>query len=247
MSKAQKLVPEHGYYRSKLKQNIDHKRAVARELLSQNLIHDGDPMVLDAGTSVSIAAELIFASDLKNLSILTHSIAVFQQFYEGTQGGGHEVLLTGGGFDQNYNALYGKVAESAYSAFNARVVILAISGLTALKDLAHEPGIYCHAVVETRLKEILFKLPTDRRIIVADYTKIGHVDSHLFGTIGEIKSNVLSGGDCLITTEPPADTPAEEVRLFRETIDQLKEWKVNVYAIPAPQAGASASESGSPE
>jgi hypothetical protein len=63
----------------------------------------------------------------------------------------------------------------------------------------------------------------------------GHSPAHLVVVLGAGAS------------APLKYTPAEEVRLFRETIDQLKEWKVNVYAIPAPQAGASASESDSPE
>ena len=229
------ITSECSYFRSQSTENVVDKKLVAETLLSRNLIRSGDPVVIDAGTSATIVAEAIFKSDkLRNLSILTHNIEAFQLFYK-VHKGGHEVLLTGGGFDSSYNALYGKVAENAYEGFNARVVIIAISGLTAFKGLERQSGVYCHAVVETRIKEILFKLPAERRIVVADYSKIARVDSHLFGTMAEFKSNVWPGGDYLITTRPRSTESPAVIEAFSRTIGQLQDWKVQVIPISVPE------------
>lgn len=58
---------------------------------------------------------------------------------------------------------------------------------------------------------------------------------HMFGHIGEIKSNVPRGGDYLFTTEPPPNCTQLVVEMYRKTVAQLREWTVEVVEVRAPE------------
>jgi DeoR/GlpR family transcriptional regulator of sugar metabolism len=112
------------------------------------------------------------------------------------------------------------------------VIILAVSGLTASTNPASYSGVYCHAVVETRIKELLFSWPAERRIIIADYSKIGKGDSHMFGDLSKMKSKLEPlGRGYVVTTKPPKNAKSEEIKVFRDTITTLKEWKIEVIEV----------------
>lgn len=224
-------IVKEGYYAHHFKLKELSKKAVANAIVRENLITNADSIVLDAGSSATFVAEAIFSSELKNLSILTHNMNVFQKYFtEHIMGAGHQLLLTGGGFDPSYNALYGIMTEKAYEVFHPNIVILAVSGLTASSNLASYSGVYCHAVVEIRIKELLFSLPAERRIIIADYSKIGRVDSHMFGDFSKIQSQLGPlGKGYVVTTKPPKGVPSEKV--FEETITRLKKLNIEVIEV----------------
>lgn len=219
-----------GYYDQHFKLNESLKKAVADIVVKNKLVKDGDAIVLDAGSSATYVAEAIFSAELKNLSILTHNMDVFQKYFLKTfEGTKHQLLLTGGLFDKSYNALYGTLTEKAYEIFHPNVVILAVSGLTASTNPASYSGVYCHAVVETRIKELLFSWPAERRIIIADYSKIGKVDSHMFGDFSKMKSQLGPlGRGYVVTTKPPKNASGEEIKVFKDTMTTLKQWKIDV-------------------
>jgi DeoR/GlpR family transcriptional regulator of sugar metabolism len=222
-----------GYYDQHFKLNEVFKQLVAAAVVKEKLVKDGDAVVLDAGSSATYVAEVIFSTELKNLSILTHNMDVFQKYFSKTfEGARHQLLLTGGLFDESYNALYGTLTEKAYEVFHPNVVILAVSGLTASTNPASYSGVYCHAVVETRIKELLFSWPAERRIIIADYSKIGKVDSHMFGDFSKMKSKLEPlGRGYVVTTKPPKNAKSEEIKVFRDTIATLREWKIEVIEV----------------
>jgi DeoR/GlpR family transcriptional regulator of sugar metabolism len=205
-------------------QNVLHKRAVAQAVLKLKLIRNNDAVILDAGSSVSFLAGEIFSGHqdppLRDLSILTHNLPVFmgEQGKTSVQERQYEMLITGGCYDKTYDALYGKITESSYETFHPTVVVLAISGLVAGR--ATEPGgVFCHAAVETSIKELLFRKRTDRRIIVADCTKVARMDSHRFGELSEL----LTGARrvCVVTTRPDP-TQEDLIGAYGETMDQLR-------------------------
>jgi hypothetical protein len=68
---------------SEFKLNEVFKQLVAAAIVKEKPVKDGDAVVLDAGSSATYVAEVIFSTELKNLSILTHNIDVFQKYFFG--------------------------------------------------------------------------------------------------------------------------------------------------------------------
>jgi DeoR/GlpR family transcriptional regulator of sugar metabolism len=192
------------------------KQAVAEFIVKLGLIKTSDALILDAGTSAqAVSKALLRDHSIKHLSVLTHNYGVFSTIVTAetrlVQERDHEILITGGCYDGNYNALYGTFTQTAYQNFYPTVVVLAISGLVAGKG-TRKGRVYCHAVVETGIKELLFGKPTERRIIIADHSKIGRPDSHTFGDLDH-----LTGETHLVTTK------ARETRQnYFDTIMELK-------------------------
>jgi DeoR/GlpR family transcriptional regulator of sugar metabolism len=218
--------------------SITPKKLVAQLVLEY--IKDNDSIVIDAGSSATAVARLLLESNKKDLSILTHNMVVFKEYYDTESKNpsmkNHQLLLTGGRYDANYGALYGDLTLSSYEHFHPKVVILAVSGLTATTEPDSYSGVYCHAVVETKVKEALFHFPVERRIIVADHLKIGRVDSHIFGEFKKLVSLHGIGTTCLITTSQKSHDKVKEKKLteeekgfdeslFNKTIDALKSFK----------------------
>ena len=199
------------------------KVAVAQALLKLNLIRSKDAVILDAGSAVTCVADAIFTPGMNvdDLSILTHNYQVFKSVLEIGAGSDilarHEILATGGCYDKVYNGFYGKITESSYATFHPTVVVIGISGLLAGND-TQPGGIYCHAAIETNIKELLSRMRTDRRIIVSDYSKIGRSDSHSFGGLDELLTNAHQV--CLVTTRPPE---GEDARKYQETLEKLRD------------------------
>ena len=228
--KVDELKDDSGYFKQHQHTLENEKIKVASETLK--LLKNSNSIVLDAGTSAMYVAEAIFSSKLKSLSILTHNIQVFLRYFDKPMHTtNHQLLLTGGCFDPEYNALYGFLTERAYEEFHPNVVILAISGLTASLNPSIPSGVYCHSVVETRVKEFLFALPVERRIIIADSSKIGKVDSHMFGDFSKIGSNLGRLGKAFVVTNKPVTVDNEEILLFEETVSALNEWNIDVKVV----------------
>jgi DeoR/GlpR family transcriptional regulator of sugar metabolism len=242
----------HGYYDSHLTVHAEDKRRVAREVVGKVL--SGDSLALDAGTSATAVARALFDSELTNLSILTHNMEVFLMYglVTGTRPSpawrisaehGHQLLLTGGCFDPDYKALYGPLTEAAYERFYPRVSILAVSGLTAARD--HAGGLFCHAVVEANVKARLLAIPAERRIVIADASKLGRIDSHRFGEVQDLKKNLVGTGDAYIITTRPTGA-GDELRRYEDLVENLRSlYKVDV--IEVRPGAASASDAGGTE
>lgn len=219
-SQSNSAASREGFNQDALKQCPLDKRAVAEFIVRLKLIGTSDALILDAGTSAqAVARALLRDPRIKHLSVLTHNYGVFRTILEAdsqpVQEHDHEILITGGCYDGNYNALYGTFTQTAYQNFHPTVVVLAISGLVAGKG-TRKGRVYCHAVVETSIKELLFGKPTERRIIIADHTKIGRPDSHTFGALDQLASGVQSETH-LVTTKLH-----DSRKSYVETIDELK-------------------------
>jgi DeoR/GlpR family transcriptional regulator of sugar metabolism len=196
------------------------KQAVAEFIVKLGLIKTSDALILDAGTSSqAVSKALLRDTSIKHLSVLTHNYGVFSTIVTAearlVQERDHEILITGGAYDGNYNALYGTFTQTAYQNFYPTVVVLAISGLVAGKG-TRKGRVHCHAVVETSIKELLFSKPTERRIIIADHSKIGRPDSHTFGDLDHLTSEVQRETH-LVTTKP-----LDNRQNYSDTIKELK-------------------------
>jgi len=240
-----KEVGSTGYFKLQLDKQTEDKRRVA-EYVCENLVKEGDSIALDAGSSPMYVAEVLFnAYSHRNVSILTHNMEVFRRFGERHPGASPaaeasyhdtniQLILTGGEFSASYNALFGVQTESAFKEYFPRLVILAVSGLISLDEPENENGLYCHATNERPVKSLLFTKPTDRRVVVTDWTKLGRPDSFRFGKMNELKHGV-GEGVTIVTTSPPEGASQDIKTRFARIIRHLsEETHINVVTLDSP-------------
>ena len=232
-------IPD-GYFMSHLEAQEKDKIRVA-DYVCENLVTEGDSIALDAGTSPMYVAKSLFEKYSKmNLSILTHNMEVFKKFGTGYkrdittemwQGTNIQLILTGGEFSPSYNALFGVQTESAYNEYFPRLVILAISGLISSNQSEYEDGLYCHATIERPVKKLLFTKPTDRRVVVADWKKLGRPDSYRLGEITKLTIGV-SESVTIVTTKPPKNEKQGIKAQFKKIVENLQnDLKVKVITL----------------
>src|SRR5690242_17912654 len=140
------------------------RQAVA-DLIVEKYFHPGDSILLDAGSSVypialKIAEKCKEKPDSTHFTIMTHNYRAFQILVNADKVANLNIVLAGGRYDQDLNALFGAQTASNYDTFYPRTVVIGISGLVA------NIGLFCHGnTEELQVKELIFKKPCTRRII----------------------------------------------------------------------------------
>jgi DeoR/GlpR family transcriptional regulator of sugar metabolism len=210
--------------------NLPAKIAVARYIVD-HFLQEGDSIILDAGTSLFPIAEEIARRATErpeslHFTIMTHNYRAFQVLVEMVPLGARlNVVLAGGRYDRDLNALFGPQTITAYDNFFPRVVLLGVSGLVA------EVGVFCHGnTEELPVKEVIVNKETRDRIIVADYTKLGQLDAMRFG----LTNNLLAGARrCLLVTDQPGQEATTYIRdRFFSQIEKLKKmYSIEVHFV----------------
>lgn len=205
------------------------KSAVAKCIVEEYL-NEGDSILLDAGSSLYPIAEMIAQQAMvepgrTHFTIMTHNYKAFEVLVKVPRDANLNIVLAGGRYDQDLNALFGNQAVDAYAGFFPRVVLLGISAFTT------EIGLFCHGnTEELAVKRAIFEKQARDRIIVADYTKMGQVDGFLYGHSSGLRSRVKR---CiLVTDQPPDDAEADVKNRFNQQIMSLKANDVEVNALP---------------
>jgi DeoR/GlpR family transcriptional regulator of sugar metabolism len=190
--------------------------------IAENYLRFGDSIILDAGTSLypiaeEIASQTRVAPRKTHYTIMTHNYRAFEILVEKVQ---HEanvnIVLAGGRYDRDLNALFGPQTIKAYDDFHPRVVLIGISGMVA------DRGLFCHGnTEELAVKEVIFRKHTRLRIVVADCTKIGLPDSLCFGFADLLHANTEQ---CIVVTNGP-DTRRkdDELKRFQAEVATLKQ------------------------
>jgi len=206
------------------------KKAVA-DWIVEKYFHPGDSILLDAGTSLHpIATKIVEKSkdkpDETHFTIMTHNYRAFQILVKADKAANLNIVLAGGRYDQDLNALFGAQTASNYATFYPRTVVIGISGSVA------DIGLFCHGnTEELQVKELIFKKSCTRRIVVAHHTKLGRQDSFLFGSTLGLKAGAAEG--CvLVTTKPDRSETSLIQDKYREEVDLLrKKYSIDVQEI----------------
>ena len=176
-------------YSTRTTRHLDAKMAIARKAAS--LIHDGDSIALDLGTTVLETAKLLV--DKQNLTVLTNSLDIAQFLLTNTS---HKIYLLGGLLRSGENATSGMSCEMMLDSFRVDKAIVGVAGI----GLAEGVTDYVEGEVQVRKKMISIA----KQIIgLADYSK--------FDQVAFCKVCDASRFDTLITD---GKTPAETVRQF---------------------------------
>jgi len=220
---------EDSYFQARDLQHKEAKVAVARCIVEDHLT-EGDSIILDAGTSLYPIAEII-AQKAKSepgsahFTIMTHNYRAFEVLVKNVPREANlNIVLAGGRYDQDLNALFGNQTVNAYEDFFPRVVLVGISGMVA------EIGLFCHGnTEELAVKKAIFGKRARDRIIVADYNKVGLLDGFRFGEAQGFRANV---DKCLLVTSvPPSDSPLELRERFAKQIQILEKQGIVVKQV----------------
>ena len=228
------------YITAKKSQQNASKDNIAK-YVAEELVEDFDAVLLDAGSTAELIAQNLFTSR-KFLTVMTNNMGAYVSYTQAVAKSEqskivqeqadapqlvagllneNELILTGGRFDVTYEALFGDTTLASIQSFSPNVTIIGVSGLM------YDDGAFCHGSEEVRLKRTLWKIKTDKRVIAADWRKIGNRDAFAFGeNIAELK--VGANRAIIVTNRPPENADAKLREQFDNEIELIKKQGIEV-------------------
>ncbi len=172
-------------YHQKTKVAAREKIAIAN--LAATLVHEGDAIVMGAGTTTYELARVL--SRMADLTVVTNSVLVAQAL----AGSSAEVVMTGGSLRGTTLALVGGVAEQALSRVRVRHAYLSGNGLTP------ERGLSTPNIVSAGIDQAIAACAQEV-VVLSDHTKVG-VDTMFqtvpVGGIGHLVTDELADPELL--------------------------------------------------
>jgi DeoR/GlpR family transcriptional regulator of sugar metabolism len=165
----------------------DDLKAEIRELRrligkkAADYVSDGDTIILDSGSTTINMAHFLDAR--RNLTVITNSAGVFQTL----QRTSINLLLTGGQYQRDAQALVGRGAQLYLSEIRADKVFLVAGGLSP------SFGISSKNQLEAEIRRAMINAASEV-VVLADHTVIG-VDSHSFvADLGRVHTLITDAG-----------------------------------------------------
>ncbi len=145
---------------SRSSENIKEKQLLAQTAAS--LIHSGDIIMIDGGTTAISLAEYI-SGRFKELTVITHSLAVFRILSRQPD---YKLILTGGQFFSDEEAFFGHLAVDTLRQLHADKCFLMPSAVSL------------HMGISDFMEEFIplqrqMLLSADKVFVLADSSKIG--------------------------------------------------------------------------
>lgn len=164
----------------KLQIEAPRKDAIAQ--LALNYIHEGDTIILDAGsTTLSLARAL--QGKFRSLYVITNSVPAALELSRA----GYEILLVGGQVRNHSLALIGPVAVKTLESFHADRAFLGTSGVT----LAH--GHSTPNPLDAEVKQAMMR-SADETYVLTDSSKFGHACLASFAKLSEMHLTLTDSG-----------------------------------------------------
>ncbi|WP_318466669.1 transcriptional repressor AgaR [Photobacterium leiognathi] len=146
------------------------------------LIHGGDTVILDSGTTTrEIAASL---KAMENVVVMTNGLDVAMEL---SSAPGVEVLMSGGVLRKEALSFSGSQAEAGLKNYRFDKVFLGVDGF----DL--RAGITTHSEQEASLNRLMCEI-SEQVIAVADSSKFGKRSCHMIREFGNIDILVTDSG-----------------------------------------------------
>lgn len=139
--------------------NVKQKEAIARRAL--DLIHPGDVIALDSGTTTYELAKLLHT--VPNLTVITNDLricAVLEPYPEIT------VIMLGGMVRHNFHCTYGSTALDTLDSFYIDTAFVATNGFSV------ERGLSTPRIEMAEIKHKMIRV-AGRAVLMADSTKAG--------------------------------------------------------------------------
>jgi DeoR family transcriptional regulator, fructose operon transcriptional repressor len=157
---------------NRLETQSDSKLAIAKAALE--LIHDGDTIILDAGTT-TLALARYLRGRRRNLTIITNSLPVMAELSNAD----YDLVALGGMFRQHSLAMIGPLTVSNLSKLHADIAFV---GATAA---SLERGLCTPNIIEAETKAAMVQASSDR-VALIDYSKMGQASLAPFASWAEI-------------------------------------------------------------
>ncbi|MGA7781911.1 MAG: DeoR/GlpR family DNA-binding transcription regulator [Paraburkholderia sp.] len=174
-------------FQRRLEENLSAKRSMAARV--GDLVHDGDSLILDGGTTcVHIARALCARS---RLTVVTNSAEIARTL---APRNGNRVFIAGGEMRADDAAAFGESTLAFLRQFHVRYAIVSVTAIDA-------QGRFMDAQPDDVSYSLAAFAQAERRIVAADHSKFGHSALvHAFGP---------DGLDLLITDEAPSPALAQ--------------------------------------
>lgn len=174
-------------FQRRLEENLSAKRSMAARV--GDLVHDGDSLILDGGTTcVHIARALCARS---RLTVVTNSAEIARTL---APRNGNRVFIAGGEMRADDAAAFGESTLAFLRQFHVRYAIVSVTAIDA-------QGRFMDAQPDDVSYSLAAFAQAERRIVAADHSKFGHSALvHAFGP---------DGLDLLITDEAPSSALAQ--------------------------------------
>jgi len=195
---------DHPYYAREHEQ-VQEKAAIAR--LAAASIHDGETIVLDAGTTIAGLARLLVQK--RELTVITNSVHVINELMGAP---GITVIATGGTLWEPTVSLVGPVAVSTLRRFAADKAFLATPAISL------EAGITNSNLYEAEVKSTMIEIAREKTLLV-DHTKFGRTSYAVVAPLKALNRLITDQG-----------TPAS-------TVARLREMGIEVWVAPTDENG----------
>ncbi len=143
----------------KARKNQDQKRKISLKAIE--LIHEGDTIILDSGTTtMEIARQL---KNFQSLTVITNALPI------ATELAGHQgikIIMPGGVLREKSFSLIGSQAERNLRDFYCDKLFLGVDGIDTTF------GVYTPSVAEAQLNRIMVEIARET-VVVADSSKFG--------------------------------------------------------------------------
>lgn len=154
----------------------EEKRRIG--LRAASLIHDGDTIILDSGTTTSHIAEAI--KDRKNITVITNDIYIAALLRNSQL----KVIVTGGVLYQKNFILNGEITNQALRHLNVKKAFIATPAMHHEQGLTHFD--------ETLIAAKMNMIRSAKEVyVVTDHSKMSKISLYTFGKMKDI--------DCVIT------------------------------------------------
>ncbi len=112
-------------FQERINWNRNRKQEIANKAFTR--ICEGDILFLDSSTTVSYLADLLIGSNFSNLTIVTNSVTIIQNFHKFPS---HYVLISlGGSYDLQLNAFLGQAAVRELERLSISKAFLSAFGI----------------------------------------------------------------------------------------------------------------------
>jgi DeoR/GlpR family transcriptional regulator of sugar metabolism len=155
--------------RERMLRNADEKRQIANAVAE--MIRDGETVFIGSGSTALAVAEAL--KTRRSLTVVTNALTVANALLHS---GGITVVLVGGFLRRSESSLIGHFAERALHDIRVDKAILGIAGVHP------EHGLTGDNIQELMTDRAILST-TDRVLVVADHTKIGHVAASMTAPI----------------------------------------------------------------
>ena len=118
------IMPSH--YRDRMNLDMPAKEAVARKAMRE--ISDGDIIFLDSSTTVYYLARMLEKSSFANLTVITNSVLIIQEFTNFPAN--YFLVALGGNFDLQLNAFLGQATMRELEHLSIGKAFLSALGMT---------------------------------------------------------------------------------------------------------------------